>query len=34
MAIIKMNGYVIGTVNVKDINVKKLEENGFVVVLK
>ena len=34
MAIIKMNGYVIGTVNAKDINVKELEKNGFVVVLK
>ena len=34
MAIIKMNGYVIGTVNVKDIDIKELEASGFVVVLK
>jgi len=34
MAIIKKDGYVIGAVKVNEINIKRLEENGFVVIIK
>ena len=34
MAIIKMNGFVVGAVKVAEIDIKELENAGFVVVLK
>lgn len=34
MAIIKLDGYVIGTKRIKEINIKELEKNGFVVIIK
>ncbi len=34
MAIIKLDGYVIGTERIEEINIRELEENGFVVVIK
>lgn len=34
MAIISINGYVVGEEKVTDINIKALENAGFVVVIK
>ena len=34
MAIIKKDGFVVGAVKANEIDVKRLEENGFVVIIK
>ena len=34
MAIIKINGYTIGVVKIAEVNVKELENVGFVVIVK
>ena len=34
MAIIKINGFVVGVVKASEIDIKKVEANGFVVVFK
>lgn len=34
MAIIKVNGFVIGTVKVAEIDIKALEKAGFVVIME
>ncbi len=34
MAIIKKDGFVVGTVNVAEVDIKALEAAGFVVVIK
>lgn len=34
MAIIKVNGFVVGIVKASELDIKKVEANGFVVVLK
>lgn len=34
MAIIKKDGFVVGAVKANEVDVKRLEENGFVVIIK
>lgn len=34
MAIIKKDGFVVGAVKANKVDVKRLEENGFVVIIK